>query len=622
MRFSRDRRGQSVVVGTVILFGFLIVALGVYQVQVVPTDNANIEFEHSQAVEDDFGDLRNDVLRTGATGSTGSTQIRLGTRYPTRTFFINPPPVSGSLETEATGPIQIQNATVGAGAHENARDFWNTSPSFETRSLRYDAEYNEFDGAPKLIYEHSIVAAEFDDAVLLRTGQPIVSEERISLTALTGSVSESGVAPRSVDPRAVSASDTTIPLEPTGGNITLELPTAVEDADALAERWNSTLPPSATATPNATGEAINVTLANGSDPYRLALSEVSLDASGETEPAYVAPFGPQNVALDDTVTVEVRDRYNNPVPDATVSIVEDGRENTTNDDGRVFFEANRTSITATINGTDAQPYEDVSFDASADAPTTGVNRIYDVEWNETDPVLVEEGATNEELDILVSDADSGAPIDDAAVDVALTPLGNVNGIPSFDDPLETNATGQTNVRSLNTDGANAGDNFTFYASAGDDVDAIRLEVIGSNEPALSYVARSGDQPNTNGRITFQLENTGSADAIITGIRVDETTDPQASRVNDGGSAEFNGASSNLNLPSGQFLEIGATSITDLDTNAVITQGSTETFNLQQFRKVAGGSGNTNPRDMSGDDVTITLRFNDGTTTTVTIENIS
>jgi hypothetical protein len=329
----------------------------------------------------------------------------------------------------------------------------------------------------------------------------------------------------------------------------------------------------------------------------------------------VAPFGPQNVALDDTVTVEVRDRYNNPVPDATVSIVEDGRENTTNDDGRVFFEANRTSITATINGTDAQPYEDVSFDASADAPTTGVNRIYDVEWNETDPVLVEEGATNEELDILVSDADSGAPIDDAAVDVALTPLGNVNGIPSFDDPLETNATGQTNVRSLNTDGANAGDNFTFYASAGDDVDAIRLEVIGSNEPALSYVARSGDQPNTNGRITFQLENTGSADAIITGIRVDETTDPQASRVNDGGS-------SNLNLPSGQFLEIGATSITDLDTNAVITQGSTETFNLQQFRKVAGGSGNTNPRDMSGDDVTITLRFNDGTTTTVTIENIS
>ncbi|RLM56909.1 hypothetical protein DVK07_20565, partial [Halorubrum sp. Atlit-26R] len=113
MRFSRDRRGQSVVVGTVILFGFLILALGVYQVQVVPTDNANVEFQHSQQVEDDFGDLRNDVLRAGATGSTGSTQIQLGTRYPARTFFINPPPVSGSLETEATGEIRVRNATVG-----------------------------------------------------------------------------------------------------------------------------------------------------------------------------------------------------------------------------------------------------------------------------------------------------------------------------------------------------------------------------------------------------------------------------------------------------------------------------------------------------------------------------
>jgi len=57
MRFSRDRRGQSVVVGTVVLFGFLILALGIYQVQVVPTENADVEFEHSQEVEDHFGDL-------------------------------------------------------------------------------------------------------------------------------------------------------------------------------------------------------------------------------------------------------------------------------------------------------------------------------------------------------------------------------------------------------------------------------------------------------------------------------------------------------------------------------------------------------------------------------------
>ena len=511
MRFSRDRRGQSVVVGTVILFGFLILALGVYQVQVVPTDNANVEFEHSQTVEDDFGDLRNDVLRAGSTGSTGSTQIRLGTRYPARTFFVNPPPVSGSLETEPTDEIRIRNATVGDGAHRNARDFWNTSPAFPTRSLRYGADYNEFDGAPELVYEHSVVAAEFDDAVLLRTGQTVVSEDRISLTALTGSVSESGIEPRSVDPRTVSESDTTVPLEPTGGNVTLELPTAVGNASALADRWTEALPAGATAAPNATGEAIRITLANGSDPYRLALSEVSLDASGETEPAYVVPVDSESAVVGETVTVEVRDRYNNPVPDATVSF--GGENRTTGDDGRAFFEPTASgTLVATINGSTGPTYESVTFDVSAGGGGGGtVNRTYDVDWDEIDPVQVEEGAS-ESLDILVTDAASGAPIDDAAVEVAFAPIGTVSGVPSVAEPSETDADGRTTVSSFDTNEASAGDNFTLYATSGDDVDTLRVEIV---ESTTTYEIVSVD-----------AEGTGSSNNIDVTFDID-TTDPDA-----------------------------------------------------------------------------------------------
>ncbi|MDV7350552.1 hypothetical protein R3751_12300 [Halorubrum distributum] len=511
MRFSRDRRGQSVVVGTVILFGFLILALGVYQVQVVSTDNANVEFEHSQTVEDDFGDLRNDVLRAGSTGSTGSTQIRLGTRYPARTFFVNPPPVSGSLETEPTDEIRIRNATVGDGAHRNARDFWNTSPAFPTRSLRYGADYNEFDGAPELVYEHSVVAAEFDDAVLLRTGQTVVSEDRISLTALTGSVSESGIEPRSVDPRTVSESDTTVPLEPTGGNVTLELPTAVGNASALADRWTEALPAGATAAPNATGEAIRITLANGSDPYRLALSEVSLDASGETEPAYVVPVDSESAVVGETVTVEVRDRYNNPVPDATVSF--GGENRTTGDDGRAFFEPTASgTLVATINGSTGPTYESVTFDVSAGGGGGGtVNRTYDVDWDEIDPVQVEEG-TSESLDILVTDAASGAPIDDAAVEVAFAPIGTVSGVPSVAEPSETDADGRTAVSSFDTNEASAGDNFTLYATSGDDVDTLRVEIV---ESTTTYEIVSVD-----------AEGTGSSNNIDVTFDID-TTDPDA-----------------------------------------------------------------------------------------------
>ncbi|ELZ43999.1 hypothetical protein C464_14220 [Halorubrum coriense DSM 10284] len=480
MRFSRDRRGQSVVVGTVILFGFLILALGIYQVQVVPTENANVEFEHSQTVEDDFSDLRNDILRASSTGSTGSTQVRLGTRYPARTFFVNPPPVSGSLSTEATGAIRIRNATVGGGAHPNAAAFWDTNRTFETRSLRYDARYNEFRDAPELVSEHSVVAAEFDDAVLLRTGQTVVSDDRIALTALTGSVSESGVTPRSVDPRAVSASDTTVPLDPSGGNVTLELPTAVENASALAARWNRALPATATATPNATGDALRITLDNGSDPYRLALSEVSLDASGTTEPAYIVSVGSETAAVGESVGVEVRDRYNNPVPDAIVSF--GGENRTTGDDGRAFFEPTASGpLTATINGTAGPTYESVAFDVSAGGVGSG-NRTYDVEWDEIDPIQIEQGTDDGVLDISVSDFASDAPIDGAAVDVALSPIGDVDGIPSFQEPPETNADGQTVVTQFDTNGATAGDNFTLYAASGDDVGRLVVEVVASTTP--------------------------------------------------------------------------------------------------------------------------------------------
>ncbi|MGM0448518.1 MAG: hypothetical protein ACQERM_09765 [Methanobacteriota archaeon] len=596
MRFSRDRRGQSVVVGAVILFGFLILALGVFQVQVVPTDNANVEFEHSQAVEDDFGDLRNNVLRAGSTGSTGSTQVRLGAWYPARTFFVNPPPVSGSLETEPTGEIRVRNASVGDGAHENAREFWNTSPSFETSSLRYDAEYNEFDGAPELVYEHSVVAAEFDDAVLFRTGQTVVSEGRVSLTALTGTVSESGVEPESVDPRAVSASDTTVPLTPTDGKITLELPTAVGNASALADRWTQALPPNATATGNETRGEVQITLDNVSDdrPYRLALSEVSLDASGETEPAYVVPVGPQNVSPDDTVTVEVRDRYNNPVPDVEVSIEGDNRENTTNDEGRVFFKANRTSITATINGTEAQPYEDVSFDASEGGGGSGENRTYDVEWNPSDPTTVLPG--DHTFGVTVSDRFSGDPIVNTSIDASFTPVGN-EGLPSVTDPIdETNSSGQTTVQ-FNTNNAESGDSFYLYASAGDDVDRILVNVedesgmAGAVSPVDGTVSES-NIPGEGRRVEFDI--TADSTVETSGFEVTTQNELSGRSFSDTGTT-FGGEEPPTNFE-GQI-----------------------TVDLEEF----GGSGSLGVSEFvdpeSPDaDLVVTLNFSDGSSTQIGI----
>jgi len=409
----------------------------------------------------------------------------------------------------------VRNATIGGDAtHENVGLFWNTTPTFETRSLQYDAGYNEFRDAPRLTYEHSVVAAEFDDALLLRSGQTVLSEDgSVSLTALTGTVSENSVERRSVDVRAVSASDTTVPIVPNNGSITLELPTAVEDPATLATRWTERLPAGATAAADEANGTVRITLANGSDPsnpYRLGLSEISLDTTGTTEPAYIVPVDSESAVLGEQVLVEVRDRYNNPVPDATVSF--DGVNRTTDDDGQAAFEPTGTgSLTATINGTVGPAYESVVFDVSESGGGAPTNRTFDVEWDESDPATIEEG-TSESLDILVSDSTSGERIDGAAVDVSFAPRGTVNGPPSISNPPVTDSDGRTTV-SFGTNDAQAGDSFDLYASSGDDVDRIVVDIV----PLMTiYDVVSVDLQSAGGNdidVTFEID-TNDPDAQV------------------------------------------------------------------------------------------------------------
>ncbi|GAB7091944.1 hypothetical protein JCM18237_22150 [Halorubrum luteum] len=354
MRFSHDRRGQSVVVGVVILFGFLIVAMAVYQAQVVPQENANVEFEHSQQVENDIGDLRNAILRAGSTGSAQPARVRLGTRYPQRTFFVNPAPVTGEIRTTEQRQLRIENVDIGDGVHENVEEFWATDPEFKTRSVQYTPNYNEYREGPTLTYEHSLVVAEFpNDATLLRTNQTIHRSDRISLTVLSGEVSENGVEARSVDPEAVSQGTRTVPIV-ANTDSEIVLPTVVGNEVELANRTTERYPNIDATADRGSGE-IRLQLEENEE-FRLRLSEVSVDGEGETEPAYIVPVGSENVMDDVDASVEVRDRYHNPVEGASVDVFTSTSSNSptrtleTDDDGRVHSE---TGTVFTINDAEA-----------------------------------------------------------------------------------------------------------------------------------------------------------------------------------------------------------------------------------------------------------------------------
>ena len=101
-----DRRGQSVVIGSLLIFTFLIIAFSSYQAFVVPSQNQQIEAEHFQETEEQFSMLRSEVVNSIDSGATRSTAIELGVEYPPRQIALNPPPASGRLAT--TDPSNVE----------------------------------------------------------------------------------------------------------------------------------------------------------------------------------------------------------------------------------------------------------------------------------------------------------------------------------------------------------------------------------------------------------------------------------------------------------------------------------------------------------------------------------
>ena len=590
MSFSHDRRGQSVVVGTVILFGFLILALSLYQVQFVPAENEEIEFEHSQQVEGEFLDLRNAVLQAGSTGSAQSTRIQLGERYPQRTFFLNPPPAAGTLQTTDTNAIEV-NGQIGDGAHENVQAFWETDPQFNSTSIRYTSNYNEYRGAPQLVYEHSVVAAEFDDAVLFRSDQTVVRNDRISVTALSGDISETGVQAQSVDLRPISRSVRTVPITGDGGDVEIVLPTAVDNTTALRDRWATTLP-GATVTEDS--DAIRIVL-DGSETYRLGLSAVSVDDTGETEPAYIVPIT-GNGTVGQSVGVEVRDKYNNPVTGTEVSL--GGTVENTTDDGRAFFEPDASGeYSATING-GGESYESVQFNV-AEASDTGTNRTFDVEWQDTGPKQLTEG-TNGTLTVNIADRATSTSINDAQIDYSYAKVGNPAGEIAI-PPNTTNHDGVDTI-DLRSNTAQAGDEFDVYASAGDDVDVIRVEITSAGSTMASQVSTVDDTASTSGNSGRVLFNVSSNTNVNLDAAAIETTGNLSSAgANQNSKFIVAGTSSNTSSSVDGSFDYQFNSLT-------IEDGETEV----EFNQLDTGIENVGTVGSASDaDLIVSLRFDDG-----------
>ncbi|WP_435183308.1 hypothetical protein [Halobellus sp. EA9] len=297
MEFRRDDRGVSGVIGAVLILGFLIILLSIYQASYVPSENEGIEFAHSQQVQNDMLEVRNAILSADASGETTYSSVKLGTRYPVRVLGINPPPASGTLRTGPPEPVSVVD-----GGGTPVSDLCPSAGTIQTRTLEYDPGYNVYQNAPTIVYENTVLYLNFSGRTVLLTGQQLVQGDTVTIRPLNTSLYEVGVGRTSVEAVPGNVNDQGID----DANVTV--PTGLSE-----DAWEGLL--------SGQVDPANVNVSNGnltvdfSGDVTVACSPIGLNeapAGGarQTDGGGINPAGPNEVYLQSIGQVENQDTIN------------------------------------------------------------------------------------------------------------------------------------------------------------------------------------------------------------------------------------------------------------------------------------------------------------------------
>jgi len=362
-------RGQSQVIGAVLIFGFIIAALGSAQVVLVPQANEEVEFNHNDRAQQDMQEVRSAIQRSAAVGSSQSESVDLTPGYPTRFLLLNPGEGAGTIRTEGgTGgsSLVVEDARA---TDDEVNDFWDGSGiSATNRQLIYSPSYNYYTSAPGTVYENTVLYNTFSDgANVSQSDQDIIDDRRINLVALDGDKSTSQPGAAAVDVKPVSPATEKITVERNGaGNpVKITIPTQLSEEvwiqDLLAEEIDDSGDGQAgpedgdrcdgpnaisgtdqndrfivacnyddTTTPN----ELTLTLQEenqNNDPvtYKLRMAKVGVGTDISTPTAeYITGLKGDDADVVPSerqeVVFQVRNKYNNPAEDAEVDVEIDG----------------------------------------------------------------------------------------------------------------------------------------------------------------------------------------------------------------------------------------------------------------------------------------------------------
>jgi len=214
---AQDNQGVAPLIGFILLFGFLIIALSGYQAYIVPQQNSEVEFQHFQEVRNDMVDIRSSISTAGQADVSQYPTAKLGTNYPTRIATINPPPPSGTLRTSQPYDIRIEEQS--GGGRETV----------STRFLEYQNGYNELDIGP-IWYENSVLYLdERDNAgriVIYQEQNIIAGDENARVTALQNQFSASSTGRVTLNLYPTETPD--IDVSNFDGDLTIKIPSRLD----------------------------------------------------------------------------------------------------------------------------------------------------------------------------------------------------------------------------------------------------------------------------------------------------------------------------------------------------------------------------------------------------------
>ncbi|MFC4357169.1 LamG-like jellyroll fold domain-containing protein [Halobium salinum] len=376
--FRGDERAVSETVGAVLLFGFLIVSMSMYQATIVPAANEEVEFKHSQSVQADLVRLHGTVGEVAATDALRSVSVSLGTQYPQRTFFVNPPDPAGRLSTTDDRFVGLINAE----ADGETGDFWraanyhdvydavqNHDPGFAReqegwwihshRAVEYHPNYHADTGDWRVVLDPPGFYSEYDGTPVKRSSRSPIDGRRIRLVLVNGSLSTAHSGTENVDVEPVSADTRTVTVENGGSDpILLHYPTELPKSE-----WATIIEPERTGNGGHVAnwdyytyegqDYVYLVLEKGVE-YDLSLAKVGVGSEVSDEPPqYAVDVAGDGAAVPEDgtqrVTVEVRDAYNGPKSGVPVTVTDPATLGTvsapggddgvvrTDEDGRATF---------------------------------------------------------------------------------------------------------------------------------------------------------------------------------------------------------------------------------------------------------------------------------------------